>query len=222
MASTGLGSQIGFKKETTWATAVTVDKFFEYESESLSLTREYYDGLGLRAGRTFAPSARTRGTTRARAGTRRSRSRTSSAGSSSTRWSPRRSRRCSRRPRPRTCRRSTSARASRQERDDPGEQADVAGRRHGVHVPGRGADAAAFSVEVGGALMVDVHVGVRRTRRPRRRPRRARRSRPRRTRPARACGFTRTSRSRSTAAQRRDHRRELDVGAAVRRRPLLP
>jgi hypothetical protein len=64
MASTGLGSQFGAKKETTWGTAVTVDKFFEYESESLSLTPNYYDGLGLRAGRTFGTASRTKKTTR--------------------------------------------------------------------------------------------------------------------------------------------------------------
>src|SRR6478735_12817536 len=53
-----VNSQFGFKKETTWGTAVTVDKFFEYESESLSGTSEYYDGVGLRADTTFAASAR--------------------------------------------------------------------------------------------------------------------------------------------------------------------
>lgn len=64
MANTGLGSQLGFAKESTWGTPVTVTKFFEYESESLNLDRTYYDGLGLRAGRSFAPSSRTRATTR--------------------------------------------------------------------------------------------------------------------------------------------------------------
>jgi hypothetical protein len=53
-----VNSQFGFKKETTWGTAVTVDKFFEFESESLSLNREYYDGVGLRADTTFGPSSR--------------------------------------------------------------------------------------------------------------------------------------------------------------------
>jgi hypothetical protein len=64
----GIGSQFGAKKESTWGTAVTVDKFFEFESESLSLDRTYYDGLGLRAGRTFAPSNRTKATTRTAGG----------------------------------------------------------------------------------------------------------------------------------------------------------
>jgi hypothetical protein len=68
MASSGIGSQFGAKKESVWGTAVTVDKFFEFESESLSLDRTYYDGLGLRAGRTFAPSNRTKATTRTAGG----------------------------------------------------------------------------------------------------------------------------------------------------------
>lgn len=69
MASAGIGSQFGAKKETTWGTAATpVDKFFEFESESLNLDRNYFDGLGLRAGRTFAPSNRTKATTRTAGG----------------------------------------------------------------------------------------------------------------------------------------------------------
>jgi hypothetical protein len=64
MASAGLGSQFGAKKETTWGTAVTVDKFFEYESESFNVDNANYDGLGLRAARTFGPSGRTKKTTR--------------------------------------------------------------------------------------------------------------------------------------------------------------
>jgi hypothetical protein len=55
-----VNSQFGFKKETTWGTAVTVDKFFEYESESFAGTSEYYDGVGLRADTTFGPSSRTK------------------------------------------------------------------------------------------------------------------------------------------------------------------
>lgn len=68
MASAGIGSQLGAAKETTWGTAVTPTKFFEFESESLSLNRDYYDGLGLRAGRTFAPFSRTKATTRSAGG----------------------------------------------------------------------------------------------------------------------------------------------------------
>ena len=40
-ANTGLGSQFGMKKESTWGTAVTVDTFYKYESESLSLDQTY-------------------------------------------------------------------------------------------------------------------------------------------------------------------------------------
>jgi hypothetical protein len=68
MANTGLGSQLGVKKETTWGTAVVPDTFFEFESESLTLDPTYYDGLGLAAGRTFAPQSRAKKTTRAAAG----------------------------------------------------------------------------------------------------------------------------------------------------------
>jgi len=64
MANTGLGSQFGVKKETTWGTAVTVDTFFEYTSEAFTLERQYHDSLGLVAGRTFSPSNRTKATTR--------------------------------------------------------------------------------------------------------------------------------------------------------------
>lgn len=68
MANTGLGSQFGVKKETVWGTAVTVDTFFEYTSEAYTLERAYHDSLGLVAGRTFSPSARTKATTRASTG----------------------------------------------------------------------------------------------------------------------------------------------------------
>jgi hypothetical protein len=68
MASSGLGSQFGAKKESVWGTAVTVDKFFEYESESFNVDNTYFDGLGLRALRTFGSSSRTKKTTRAAAG----------------------------------------------------------------------------------------------------------------------------------------------------------
>lgn len=68
MASAGIGSQAGAKKESTWGTAVTPDVFYEYESESFNLDQTYYDGLGLRAGRTFAPQNRTKKTTRSAGG----------------------------------------------------------------------------------------------------------------------------------------------------------
>jgi hypothetical protein len=41
---------IGFKKETTYGTAVTVDRFLEFTSETLDFEREYYQGEGMRPG----------------------------------------------------------------------------------------------------------------------------------------------------------------------------
>lgn len=64
MPASGLGSQFGLKKEGTWGSAETVAVFYEFENETLSLDPTYYDSAGLRAGRTFAPSSRTRQTTR--------------------------------------------------------------------------------------------------------------------------------------------------------------
>ncbi|MBW9118885.1 hypothetical protein JNB63_02135 [Microbacterium trichothecenolyticum] len=49
---------IGFKKETAYGTAVTVDRFLEFTSESLDYEREYYQGEGLRPGSRLARSAR--------------------------------------------------------------------------------------------------------------------------------------------------------------------
>jgi hypothetical protein len=63
-----VNSQFGFKKETTWGTAVTPTVFFEYESESLALNQDYYDGVGLRADTTFAPSSRSKKLKRSAAG----------------------------------------------------------------------------------------------------------------------------------------------------------
>ena len=68
MANTGLGSQLGLKKETTWGTAVTVDKFFKYESETFNLDRTYVDPIGLQAGVTFGPQSLTKATTRTAGG----------------------------------------------------------------------------------------------------------------------------------------------------------
>lgn len=49
---------IGFKKETTYGTAVTVDRFLEFTSESLDFEREFYQGEGLRPGSRVARSGR--------------------------------------------------------------------------------------------------------------------------------------------------------------------
>jgi hypothetical protein len=68
MANAGVGSQLGLKKETTYGTAVTVDKFFKFESESFSLDPTYVDPVGLQAGITAAPQSLTKQTTRAAGG----------------------------------------------------------------------------------------------------------------------------------------------------------
>jgi hypothetical protein len=68
VANTGLGSQAGFKKESVWGTAVTVDKFFRFESETFALDRNYVDPIGLAAGTTFAPQSLTKATTRTAGG----------------------------------------------------------------------------------------------------------------------------------------------------------
>lgn len=49
---------IGFKKETTYGTAVTVDRFLEFNSETLDFEREFYQGAALRPGSRVARSAR--------------------------------------------------------------------------------------------------------------------------------------------------------------------
>lgn len=49
---------IGFKKESVYGTAVTVDRFLEFVSESLDFDREYYQGEGLRPGSRVARSGR--------------------------------------------------------------------------------------------------------------------------------------------------------------------
>lgn len=46
----GLDAQFGFKAETTWGTAVTVDKFLEFNSESLNLEPTFLEPTGLRPG----------------------------------------------------------------------------------------------------------------------------------------------------------------------------
>lgn len=62
--ASGLGSQFGLSKESTYATIVTPAKFYEFDSETLKLAPTYQDAVGLRAGRTFQPSSRTRQTIR--------------------------------------------------------------------------------------------------------------------------------------------------------------
>jgi hypothetical protein len=53
-----IGHQFGFKKEVTWATAVTPDRFVEFVSESLERTNVIANSQGIRSGRRFSPGAR--------------------------------------------------------------------------------------------------------------------------------------------------------------------
>ena len=46
----GIGSSLGIKKETTFNTGVTVDRFYEFNSESTKYTKNTVVGQGLRAG----------------------------------------------------------------------------------------------------------------------------------------------------------------------------
>lgn len=46
----GIGAQLGVKTETTYNTAVTVDRFYEFNSENLQYNKKTVVGMGLRAG----------------------------------------------------------------------------------------------------------------------------------------------------------------------------
>jgi hypothetical protein len=56
----GLDGQVGYKAEATWGTAVTVDKFVEFNSESLSMEPTWLEPTGLRAGTKFKRVSRVR------------------------------------------------------------------------------------------------------------------------------------------------------------------
>lgn len=55
---TGLDAQLGFKLETTWGTPVTVDKFIEFDSESLQWEPTWIEPTGLRVGTKFKRASR--------------------------------------------------------------------------------------------------------------------------------------------------------------------
>lgn len=55
----GLDAQLGIGVESTWGTAVTVNKFFEFLSESLNMTPTYLDSAGIRAGQRYKRVTRT-------------------------------------------------------------------------------------------------------------------------------------------------------------------
>jgi hypothetical protein len=64
----GLAAQLGFKKETTYGTRAVPDAFYEFNTESLQLTRNRLMSRGLRAGRTFQSSSRVSEVTRSGGG----------------------------------------------------------------------------------------------------------------------------------------------------------
>jgi Phage tail tube protein len=66
--TSGLGAQLGLGAETTYATAVTVNRFQEFASESMKLNRAFLLSQQLRAGRMFQSSSRRSATTRSAAG----------------------------------------------------------------------------------------------------------------------------------------------------------
>lgn len=60
----GLGAQVGWGQESTWATPVTVDHFAPFDSETLALEKGVLQGLGLRAGLADPYSSRRQVSTR--------------------------------------------------------------------------------------------------------------------------------------------------------------
>jgi Phage tail tube protein len=64
----GLGAQLGAKRETVFGTFVVPDAFYEFDSESLALQPNYLTSTGLRAGRMAPPAARHKKTTRLASG----------------------------------------------------------------------------------------------------------------------------------------------------------
>lgn len=64
----GLGSSFGYKAESTYGTAVTVDQFTDFNDESLKLQQTWTDPQGLAAGRLTPLVTRMAQTTRAAAG----------------------------------------------------------------------------------------------------------------------------------------------------------
>lgn len=54
----GLSGQVGYKAETTYGTAVTVDRFSEFLSESVNKNITYLDSAGLKAGQAYKRASR--------------------------------------------------------------------------------------------------------------------------------------------------------------------
>src|SRR5512139_3158159 len=55
---TGLDAQLGFAAEVTVGTAVTVSKFLEFDSESLTYEPTWQEPTGLRVGRKYKRASR--------------------------------------------------------------------------------------------------------------------------------------------------------------------
>lgn len=64
----GLAGQLGAKKESVFGTPVVVDKFFEFNSETLAFERNRVFSQGIKAGKLFQSSTRVATTTRAGSG----------------------------------------------------------------------------------------------------------------------------------------------------------
>jgi hypothetical protein len=64
----GLGSQLGIKKEVTYGTRVAPDKHYPFNSESLELAKEFIASRGLRANRLMQSKSLHVGTTRTAGG----------------------------------------------------------------------------------------------------------------------------------------------------------
>lgn len=64
----GLASQLGFKKDTTYGVRAAPDHYYEYSSETLKQQRNRIFSTGLRAGRNFQSSTRVATPTRKSAG----------------------------------------------------------------------------------------------------------------------------------------------------------
>src|SRR5712691_12783109 len=57
--ASGLSAQVGTVAETTYGTAVTVTRFWEFLSENFQFAPTWLDGMGLKAGQAFNRSSRT-------------------------------------------------------------------------------------------------------------------------------------------------------------------
>lgn len=64
----GLGAQLGAKRETEFGKYVAPDAFYEFDSETLQRQNNYLTSTGLRAGRMAAPVGRHKPTTRSATG----------------------------------------------------------------------------------------------------------------------------------------------------------